>query len=63
MEKILVAIYDLYGIDNRKGENDPKERVTAIFRKMDTNYTNTLDEREFVEGCLGDPFLMKLLSV
>ncbi len=42
MTKIVTAIYDLTGVENRKGENDPKERAAAIFRKMDTNYTNTL---------------------
>lgn len=62
MEKIIVAIYDLMGETSRKGENDPKERTAAIFKKMDTNYTNTIDSHEFVEGCLSDPFLMKLLN-
>ena len=50
MIKIITSMYDLMGVQNRKGDNDPKERATAIFRKMDTNYTNTLDEKEFVEG-------------
>jgi hypothetical protein len=62
MEKILVSIYDLLGVENRQGENDPKERTNAIFRKMDTNYTSTLDEKEFVEGCLNDPVLLRLLN-
>lgn len=62
MIKLLNAIYDLYGEKNRKGENDPKERTEAIFRKMDTNYSNTLDEKEFIEGCLTDPVLMKFLN-
>ncbi len=29
---------------------------------MDTNYSNTLSEDEFVNGCLSDPFLSKLLN-
>ena len=62
MEKIITAIYDLRGVENRKGENDPKERVNDIFRRMDTDYTNTLNEIEFVEGCLSDPVLMKFLN-
>lgn len=62
MEKIINAIYDLHGEKNRKGDNDPKERANAIFRKMDTNYSNTLDEKEFVEGCITDPVLMKFLN-
>ncbi len=62
MEKMLIAIYDLLGVENRKGDNDPKERTSAIFAKMDKNYSNTLDEQEFVEGCLGDPVLLQLLN-
>ncbi len=29
---------------------------------MDTDYTNTLSEEEFVKGCLEDPFLNRLLN-
>ncbi len=62
MEKILLAIYDLKGIESRKGENDPKTRTQDIFGKMDRDYTNTLSEEEFVTGCLQDQALMKLLN-
>lgn len=62
MEKMLIAIYDLNGETNRKGDNDPKSRTEAIFRKMDRDYSNTLSESEFIEGCLGDPVLMRLLN-
>ena len=34
MQKLIDAIYDLMGEENRKGDNDPKERVTAIFNKL-----------------------------
>ncbi len=34
MQKLIEAIYDLMGEENRKGDNDPKERVTAIFNKL-----------------------------
>jgi hypothetical protein len=62
MQKILVSIYDLLGVENRHGDNDPKERTDAIFRKMDRDFTNTLNESEFVEGCLSDPVLLRLLN-
>lgn len=39
------------------------ERANAIFRKMDTDFTNTLSEDEFVNGCLGDPILKKTLNI
>ena len=59
---MLIAIYDLNGETNRKGDNDPKSRTEAIFRKMDRDYSNTLSESEFIEGCLSDPVLMRLLN-
>jgi hypothetical protein len=62
MEKIILAIYDLIGETNRKGDNDPKQRVMAIFQKLDRDNSGTLTEAEFVEGCLQDPVLMKFLA-
>jgi Ca2+-binding EF-hand superfamily protein len=62
MEKIILAIYDLIGETNRKGDNDPKQRVSAIFQKLDRDNSGTLTEEEFVEGCLQDPVLMKFLA-
>ena len=62
MEKIIIAIYDLLGETNRKGDNDPKHRVEAIFKKLDRDNNGTLSEDEFVEGCLNDPVLMNFLA-
>lgn len=50
MTKLLTAIYDLEGIKDRKGQNDPKVRASEIFNKMDKNYSNNLDSTEFVNG-------------
>ena len=61
MLKIILAIYELKGENNRKGDNDPKERVEAIFNRLDRDHNGTLDENEFIEGCLGDPVLMNIL--
>lgn len=61
MIKLIVAIYDLNGETNRKGDNDPKNRVDAIFNKLDRDHNGVVEEREFVEGCLSDPVLMRLL--
>lgn len=61
MLKIINSIYDLKGEPNRKGDNDPKERVEAIFNRLDRDHNGSLDENEFVEGCLSDPVLMKIL--
>jgi Ca2+-binding EF-hand superfamily protein len=62
MEKIILAIYDLLGETNRKGDNDPKQRVNAIFNKLDRDNNGTLSEAEFVEGCTSDPVLMSFLA-
>jgi Ca2+-binding EF-hand superfamily protein len=62
MQKIIVALYDLHGIKDRKGANEPKQRVAEIFARMDKNYSNTLDRNEFIEGCLSDPVLLKFLN-
>ena len=62
MEKIIVAIYDLIGETNRKGENEPKKRVELIFKKIDKDNNGYLSKDEFVEGCIGDPILMKFLA-
>ena len=61
MVKIIESIYDLKGEQNRKGDNDPKQRAEAIFSKLDKDNSGTLDENEFVQGCMSDPYLMKLL--
>lgn len=61
MIKIINAIYDLRGEENRKGDNDPKQRAEAIFNKLDKDQNGTLDQKEFIEGCLADPVIMRLL--
>jgi neurocalcin delta len=62
MEKIIVSIYDLLGEENRKGDNSPKERVAAIFGKLDADKNGYLTEDEFIEGCASDPVLMGFLA-
>ena len=62
MEKIIVAIYDLLGETNRKGENEPKQRVATIFAKLDKDHSGTVTEDEFVNGCINDEVLMKFLA-
>ena len=52
MEKIIDAIFDLLGEEKRKGDNDPKHRVIAIFNKLDRDQNGTLSEQEFVDGII-----------
>lgn len=62
MEKIITAIYDLIGEENRSGENSPSERVKMILKKLDKDQNGFLTKDEFVEGCLEDSFLRSLLA-
>ena len=62
MHKLVTAIYDLEGIKDRKGQNDPKVRTSEIFARMDKNFSNNLDRNEFIEGCMTDPILMRFLN-
>lgn len=62
MEKIITAIYDLLGEDNRTGENSPSERVKLILKKLDADQNGYLTQDEFVDGCLADNFLRSLLA-
>ena len=62
MIKIIEAIYDLLGEDNRKGENSPPKRVAKIMLKLDKDQDGQLSPDEFIEGCLHDEILRNLLA-
>lgn len=62
MVKIIEAIYDLLGEENRKGENSPPKRVAKIMLKLDKDQDGTLSSEEFIEGCLYDEVLRNLLA-
>ncbi|CAF1061585.1 unnamed protein product [Didymodactylos carnosus] len=61
MKKIMDAIYDLLG-EEKKGSNNPESKVEQIFSKMDKNSDKKLSKEEFVNGCLADDHLRKLLA-
>ncbi len=62
MEKIIEAIYDLLGEENRKGDNSPTKRVHKIMAKLDKDNDGKLSPEEFIEGCLSDEILRHLLA-
>ncbi|KAI3381783.1 hypothetical protein SNEBB_002036 [Seison nebaliae] len=62
MLKIILAIYDLVGEENRIADNAPMARVDKIFEKMDTNHDGVLSKDEFIDGCLQDELLKRLLA-
>ncbi len=62
MEKIIEAIYDLLGEENRKGDNSPPKRVQKIMTKLDKDQDGKLSPEEFIDGCLNDEILRHLLA-
>ncbi|CAF1002826.1 unnamed protein product [Adineta ricciae] len=62
MTKVITAIYDLLGEENRKGDNSPENRVKRIMEKLDMNDDKNISREEFVEGCLKDDILRQLLA-
>ncbi|CAF1253924.1 unnamed protein product [Rotaria sp. Silwood1] len=62
LTKLIVALYDLVGKTNRKGDHDPKRRAAQIMAKLDANGDKKLTKAEFVSGCKADPFLRRLLD-
>ena len=63
MLKVLEALYDLTGIseDDRKGEKAPKNKVDTIMKKLDKNRDSVIQFDEFLDGCLQDEFVRKIL--
>jgi len=62
MTKVITAIYDLLGEENRKGDNSPENRVKKIMEKLDVNDDKSISRDEFVDGCLKDETLRQLLA-
>ena len=66
MKKIIEAIYELLG-NAENGESSlsavsSEKRVEEIFRKIDINGDNFVSRDEFIEGCMKDEGLRKLLA-
>jgi len=63
MTKIVQAIYNMLGPSSTsKPKDSAEERARIIFSKMDVNNDGHLTEDEFLNGCLGDETLSKILS-
>ena len=62
MVKVVEAIYGMWCDDATEPTTiSPKDRAMKIFRRMDANEDGHLTEEEFVQGCLEDDELSKLL--
>lgn len=57
IEDCVAAIFNLLGLKERTGENDPKERASAILKENET-----LDRAQFVERFLSDSVLERYLN-
>ena len=48
--------------NNSKLQETAIERANAVFEKLDVNDDGSLDEQEFVDGCMNDERLAQLLN-
>jgi len=62
MTKIVEAIYEMLGSGSVKPVDTPEQRARTIFSKMDDNNDGCLTEEEFLNGCLQDGELAKMLA-
>ena len=63
MSKVVEAIYGMWCEDSTEQTKiSAKERAMKIFRRMDENEDGHLTEEEFLQGCLEDDELSKLLA-
>jgi len=58
MEEIFRLMYSLQG----HSDEDATERADRIFKTLDINDDGTLEEDEFVKGCMEDEEMMELLN-
>ncbi|CAF0748446.1 unnamed protein product [Didymodactylos carnosus] len=60
MVKIIEAMYDLANEEDRRGEKAPEKRVELIMKRL--NKDDIVLRLEFIQGCLKDEFLRKILA-
>ena len=61
MENCIQAIYDMLGATAKKPTESAKQRAKDIFTRMDKDQDGGLTIDEFLEGCLNDEELSKIL--
>jgi len=63
MIKIIEAMYDLANEEERTGDKAPESRVDLIMKKLNKEGSGVFVRRdEFIDGCLKDEFLRKILA-
>jgi len=64
MTKIVQAIRHMLGMEtpSTKPEDSSQEQVKVIFKKMDENGDGMITQEEFIQGCMQDEELSKMLN-
>ncbi|UJR27263.1 hypothetical protein I4U23_008558 [Adineta vaga] len=62
MTKIIEAMYDLANEEDRSGDKSPDKRVDLIMQRLNKDKDDVVHRNEFVQGCLRDEFLRKILA-
>ncbi|VDP16820.1 unnamed protein product [Schistosoma margrebowiei] len=62
MTQIIKAIHLMVGDIDEENSKTPAERTRTIFTKMDINSDSVLTKEEFIQGCLSDEHLYRLLA-
>jgi hypothetical protein len=60
----MKAVYELLGDSEsaKSADSTIDKQVNEIFKKFDENKDNLLSREEFIQGCLQDDFVTKLLT-
>ncbi|XP_013399328.1 neuronal calcium sensor 2 [Lingula anatina] len=61
MVQIIRAIYKMVGHEGVESDT-PEDRTNQIFDKMDINKDGVLTKDEFINGCMNDEFLCRMLT-
>jgi len=62
MIKIIEAMYDLANEEERTGDKSPDKRVELIMQRLHKDKSDVILRNEFIQGCLRDEFLRKILA-
>ncbi|CAF4854772.1 unnamed protein product, partial [Rotaria socialis] len=62
LAKMILAMYDLLGETDRKGDRDPKTRAAYIIAELDVGGDKKLNKQEFIAGCKNDPVIQRMLA-
>ncbi|KAI0979786.1 hypothetical protein GJ496_002796 [Pomphorhynchus laevis] len=62
MIKVFTAVYELNGIQDKKGEKSPKRKAELILNRMDKSGKKRLTKSDFIKSCLEDEDLKTIFA-